>query len=63
MNAEKLTARPRTTKELCTAYGVSHNTLKKWLRMNPQIPSENPKVGRYWTIAELRVIVEAIGEP
>lgn len=63
MNQEPLTARPRTMKELCNYYGVSRHTIKGWLERSPKIDFETPESGYYYTIKQLRQIVDAIGEP
>jgi len=53
--------KPYSHKELSDCYGVCDKTLKKWL--TPFAVQIGEKNGRYYTIAQVRVIFEKIGEP
>lgn len=59
----RLNSRPRLLKELAMAYGVDVRTFKHWLRKHPAIPADHPATGYYFTIAEINIIIHAIGEP
>ncbi|CAN5861057.1 hypothetical protein BH11BAC4_BH11BAC4_22600 [soil metagenome] len=53
--------RPYSKKELCTFYGISQKVLAKWLKpFQEEIGDCN---GRYFTIAQVRVILERLGTP
>ena len=56
-----VTVKPYSCKEIAQLYGVSDKTLKKWLL--PFTETVGPKQGRYYTIAQVRVIFEKLGEP
>ena len=62
-SSSRLNARPRMLKELAAAYGVDCRTFKHWLRKHPAIPADHPAIGYYFSIAEINVIISAIGEP
>ncbi len=50
-----------STKELAKLYGVCDKTLLKWMkRFEKEI---GPKEGRYFTIAQVKIIFEKIGWP
>ena len=53
--------KPYTPKELSEYYGVSDKTFKKWL--SPFAIQIGQKNGRYYTVAQVRVIFEKIGIP
>lgn len=59
----RINSRPRLMKEMAMAYGVDVRTFKHWLRKHPDIPSDHPTTGYYFSIAEINVIIHAIGEP
>ena len=50
-----------STKELARFYGVCDKTLLKWMR--PFTGDIGPKQGRYYTVAQVRVIFEKLGTP
>ncbi len=53
--------KPYTHKELSGYYGVCDKTFKKWLM--PFEPQIGKKVGRYYTVVQVRIILEKIGIP
>lgn len=53
--------KPYTTKELASIYGVCDKTLKKW--MKPFSADIGEKQGRYYTVAQVKMIFEKIGVP
>lgn len=61
MNTNFREVRPYTHRELSDYYGVCDKTLKKWLV--PFAPQIGEKNGRYYTIAQVRIIFEKIGAP
>jgi hypothetical protein len=50
-----------STKELSRFYGVCDKTLLKW--MKPFILEIGPKQGRYYTVAQVKIIFEKLGAP
>jgi hypothetical protein len=56
-----VTAKPYSSKELAQLYGVCDKTFKKWLQ--PFTEVVGTRQGRYYTIAQVRVIFEKLGEP
>jgi hypothetical protein len=60
-NPTESICRPYTKKELADRYGISIKTLKTWLRPHLQHISEPP--GRYYTVRQVRLIFEYLGEP
>jgi hypothetical protein len=50
-----------STKELARFYGVCDKTLLKW--MKPFATDIGQKQGRYFTVAQVRVIIEKLGIP
>lgn len=54
-------AKPCTNKELAALYGISTKTLRTWLLMHQA--HIGPKIGRYFTTRQVRIIFEHIGEP
>ena len=62
--AERLDSKPRTIKELAAAYSVSQRTMRKWLRRHPQTALIYQfRGGYYFTILDVRRIMQALGEP
>jgi hypothetical protein len=53
--------RPYTAKQLYELYGVSDKTFRKWLV--PFATEIGEKKGRYYTIAQVKVILERLGIP
>lgn len=58
---EPLTAQPRTLKEIAIYYKVDTKTVKKWLSCNT-LKDIKPESGRYYSIRQLKLIVEHLGE-
>lgn len=50
-----------TSKELATLYGVSIKTLRRWLQ--PHLAFIGEKTSIYYTMKQVRIIFERIGEP
>lgn len=62
MTIETTTAlKPYSIKELADIYGVCDKTFKKWLK--PFEVAIGPKQGRYFNVAQVRVIFEKLGVP
>ena len=60
---QKITDRPRYLSELAREYNVSKNTFKSWLQC-PQLKDIIADKNRYYfTISEVKRIVEHLGEP
>jgi len=50
-----------STKDLAKCYGVCDKTLLKWMR--PFSKEIGQKQGRYYTVAQVLVILEKLGRP
>jgi transposase-like protein len=50
-----------STKELAKFYGVCDKTLLKW--MKPFANDIGQRQGRYFTVAQVKIIFEKLGEP
>jgi hypothetical protein len=53
--------KPYCMKDLATIYDVDARTFQKW--MNTLVPTITRNKGRYFTILEVTMIIEAIGIP
>lgn len=53
--------KPYSNKELSHLYGIGDRTFTKWLA--PFKDSIGPKVGRYYTVLQVKIIVEKLGMP
>lgn len=53
--------RPYSAKELAGIYGVCDKTLMKW--MKPFAQNIGEKQGRYFTVAQVKIIFEKLGVP
>lgn len=53
--------RPYSTKDLSGIYGVCDKTFKKWLK--PFVALVGEKNGRYYTVAQVKVIFDKLGVP
>jgi hypothetical protein len=53
--------KPYSSKEIAGIYGVCDKTFKKWLK--PFDTCVGQKNGRYYTIAQVKVIFEKLGLP
>jgi hypothetical protein len=60
-NANKLQLKPYSLMELSRIYGVDFRTFKKWLLPFQEIIGE--RVGRYYTIIQVKKIFEVLGTP
>lgn len=54
-------AKHYSTKELARFYGVCDKTLLKW--MKPFLTDIGPKQGRFYTVAQVKIIFEKLGTP
>lgn len=50
-----------TFKELAGLYGVSPKTMRKWLQ--PHQESIGKKISIYYTVKQVQIIFEKLGEP
>lgn len=50
-----------TFKELTSLYGVSPKTMRKWLQ--PHLESIGKKISIYYTVKQVKIIFEKLGEP
>ena len=53
--------RPYSVKDLAGIYGVCDKTLKKWVK--PFATEVGEKNGRYYSVAQVKVIFEKLGVP
>ena len=53
--------KPSTTKELTEVYACSAKTFRKWLE--PHRAAIGARQGRYWTVAQVKMILEKLGVP
>jgi hypothetical protein len=53
--------RPYSTKDLAGIYGVCDKTLKRWIK--PFATDIGEKNGRYFSVAQVKVIFEKLGVP
>jgi len=60
---EKLTDKPRFLSELAIAYNVNKKTFKDWLFCETLKDIMNSRKKYYFTISEVKRIVEHLGEP
>lgn len=60
---EPLASRPRMLKEIANRYGVSSRTFLRWLRVPALEHLINNKVGYYYSVQQIRQMVEHLGEP
>ncbi len=61
MSIENLTDKPRTTGEIATFYKVDIKTLKKWLELHKEYIGQ--RIGNYYTIKQLKKIIEVLDTP
>ena len=53
--------RPSSIKDLAAIYGVCHKTFNKWIK--PFITEVGIKNGRYYSVAQVKIIFEKLGVP
>ena len=53
--------KPYSTKELASIYDVCDKTMKKWIK--PFISEVGEKNGRYYSVAQVKVIFDKLGVP
>lgn len=59
--SNKLKLKPYSLMELSRIYGVDFRTFKKWLL--PFQENIGARVGRYYTVAQVKKIFEVLGTP
>lgn len=52
---------PYSLKELAIIYGVGRTVIKHWL--SPFETEIGPRLGRYYTVAQIKIIFERLGVP
>ena len=57
----EITVKASTTKELAAMYGISAKTFRTWLQ--PHQKSIGEKVGRYYSVLQIRIIFDKLGYP
>jgi len=63
MENGKITDKPRKSYELAEYYEVDLRTFKSWLELSPELSAiKNKKKGHYFSVKEVRAIVEHLGE-
>lgn len=60
-HSSKLLLKPYSLMELSRIYGVDFRTFKKWL--NPFQDKIGLRIGRFYTVAQVKVIFDALGTP
>lgn len=58
---ELLEIKPYSNKDLASFYGVHYRTMQKWIQ--PFIEQVGPKQGRFYTVAQVTIIIEKLGVP
>ena len=53
--------KPSSLKELCDMYGTTYKTFHRWIR--PHIKEIGARNGRYYSILQVRIIMERLGAP
>ena len=53
--------RPSSTKDLARVYGCCTKTMKRWI--NPYIAEVGVKNGRYYSVAQVKIIFDKLGLP
>ena len=53
--------RPSSTKDLAGVYGCCTKTMKRWIY--PYIAEVGEKNGRYYSVAQVKIIFEKLGLP
>lgn len=53
-------SKPRTLSELAAYYEVDVRTFKKWLEV-PQLKDIRPESGRFFSIKQIKVIIDHLG--
>lgn len=61
MNNEAVELKHYSTRELARIYGVCDKTLVKW--MKPFLKEIGEKQGRYYTVAQVKIIFDKLGLP
>ena len=53
--------RPSSIRDLAGIYGCCEKTMKKWI--NPFLPEIGAKNGRYYSVAQVKIIFEKLDLP
>ena len=53
--------RPFTVKEFCNFYGTTYKTFHRWLL--PYLEEIGARNGRYYSIRQVRIIMDRLGTP
>jgi transposase len=61
MGSDKFQIKPLSLKDLAGLYDVDYRTIKKWIR--PFQKEIGKKNGRYYSIAQVKTILEKLGTP
>lgn len=61
IHSERFLLRPMSTSELARVYGIAPLTLKRWIK--PFNDKVGEKIGRYYTIKQVKIIVLQLGFP
>lgn len=56
----RLEVKPYTKKELAAIYCISVRSLSNWVNKFPEV---GPKSGKYYTVNQVRIIIEKLGLP
>lgn len=59
---DNIQSKPRTLKELAILYSVSPKTFKSWLNC-PTLQHIRPEKGNYYSVKQVKEIVNHLGEP
>ena len=58
---ENIVLKPYSSQELADLYGVNIKTFKKWMLPFEQVVGK--RLGRYYTVAQVKTIFEKLGVP
>ena len=61
MDNQRIRIIPYSLKELAIIYGVGRSVIKHWLQ--PFETELGPRNGRYYTVAQIKLIFEKLGVP
>ncbi|MDX9696476.1 MAG: hypothetical protein RBT49_11860 [Bacteroidales bacterium] len=61
LNSENITDKPRTSSEMATFYSVDIKTFNKWMRCDQLVHIK--KIGYYYSIAQIKEIIQHLDTP
>ena len=61
VQVKRIIIKPYTLSQLAKIYGVEQRTIQKWLTKHTEDIGE--KVGRYFTIPQVKIILKILGLP